>query len=236
MELLKINNLTIGYQTPIMQNLNFKLNSGEYLCIIGENGSGKSTLVKTILNLTPPLSGSIEWAIPKNEIGYLPQQTVVQRDFPATVMEVVMSGFQNKAFHPFYTKAEKQQARDNLEKLGISNLENRCYRELSGGQQQRVLLARALCGQQKILFLDEPISGLDPLATTEMYELVKKLHNEGVAIVMISHDIAASLKYATHILFADKQPQYFTNSEFKKSELGKKYTQHVGGHIGGHND
>ena len=219
-----------------MENINFNVSDKDYICIIGENGSGKSTLVKTILNLIKPLSGEIEWKIERKEVGYLPQQTIIQRDFPATVMEVVLSGFQNKAFHPFYTKSEKQEAKQNLIKLGIENLEKNCYRELSGGQQQRVLLARALCGSQKILFLDEPISGLDPKATLEMYEIVKKLNDEGVAIVMISHDVSVSLKYATHILFAEKQPKFFTKKEFQQNELGKKYITKLGGHVGGHDE
>ncbi|MBR4270804.1 MAG: ABC transporter ATP-binding protein [Clostridia bacterium] len=239
MNLIKVKNLSVGYDKKIvLENLNFDINEKDYICIVGENGTGKSTLIKTILGLLSPIKGTIEYNISRNEIGYLPQQTSVQKDFPATVMEVVMSGFQNRCkFRPFYNKEEKQEARTNLAKLNIANLEKQCYRELSGGQQQRVLLARALCSAQKILLLDEPITGLDPLATQEMYALIKGLNQSGITIIMISHDIKCALKDASHILFATNPPFYGTKTEYEKSDLHKKYnTHHVGGHIGGHDD
>ena len=237
MKLIQIKNLSVGYdKNVILKGLNFSINSGDYICIIGENGAGKSTLIKTILNLLSPIEGDIEFVnVARNEIGYLPQQTIVQRDFPATVTEVVMSGFQNRCkFRPFYSKEEKQQAKNNLEKLGILNLAKKCYRELSGGQQQRVLLARALCSTQKLLLLDEPITGLDPIAADEMYALIKKLNKSGIAIVMISHDIKTALKDASHILFTAQTPFFGTKAEFEKSDLYTKYSHHIGGHIGGH--
>ena len=169
-------NVTIGYdKNPILKNLSFQINKGDYLCIVGENGAGKSTLIKSILGLVPVIDGKIEFGddLKKTQIGQLPQQTVVQKDFPVTVFEVVMSGFQNQMkLRPFHTKKEKQEARENLKKLGMEELEKRCYRELSGGQQQRVLLARALCGTQKVLLVDEPTAGLDPIATNEMYDII----------------------------------------------------------------
>ncbi len=197
-------NLTLGYNSKvILENLSFSVNSGDYLCIVGENGSGKSTLMKTLLHLLKPLGGSIRTGdgLLADEIGYLPQQTEVQRDFPASVREIVLSGCQSRCGRrPFYNKAEKQLAHDTMEKLGILPLKHRCYRELSGGQQQRVLLARALCATQKMLLLDEPVTGLDPQATKEMYELIKTLNDDGITIIMISHDIETALQYATHIL------------------------------------
>ena len=197
-------NLTLGYNSKvILENLNFSVNKGDYLCIVGENGSGKSTLMKTLLHLLKPMAGTIRTGdgLLADEIGYLPQQTEVQRDFPASVREIVLSGCQSRCGRrPFYNKAEKQLARDTMEKLGILPLERRCYRELSGGQQQRVLLARALCATQKMLLLDEPVTGLDPEATKEMYELIKTLNEDGITIIMISHDIDTALQYATHIL------------------------------------
>ena len=235
---IKCNKISIGYdKTPNLSNLTFSVHAGDYLCIVGENGSGKSTLIKTILGLIPTVSGKIEFGenLSRREIGYLPQQTIVQRDFPATVMEVVMSGFQNRSlFRPFYSKKEKQEAKDNLKKLGIENLAKTCYRELSGGQQQRVLLARALCGAQKMLLLDEPVTGLDPLATEEMYDLIKKLNDDGVTIIMISHDINSAIKYASHILYVKENPIFDTKKNFLKSEVAQIYKNYVGGHIGGH--
>jgi zinc transport system ATP-binding protein len=205
MPLLECKDLCLGYNKNILvKNLNFCVNAGDYLCIVGENGSGKSTLMRTILGLQKAIDGQIIFGdgLQKNQIGYLPQQTQVQRDFPASVLEIVISGCQASAgFRPFYSKAEKQTAFKNMKRLGILPLAKRCYRELSGGQQQRVLLARALCATQKMLLLDEPITGLDPNAAEEMYRLVKDLNqNDRISIIMISHDVNVALKDATHIL------------------------------------
>ena len=202
---LTCQNLCVGYDgKSVLQDLDFEVFAGDYLCIVGENGSGKSTLMKTILGLLSPISGRILTGdgLRKNEIGYLPQQTVVQKDFPASVREIVLSGCQGRCgSRPFYNKEEKQLALDAMDKMQITQLAKRCYRELSGGQQQRVLLARALCATRKMLLLDEPVSGLDPKVTAEMYALIEKLNCEdGITVIMISHDIAAAVQYASHIL------------------------------------
>ena len=202
---LTCQNLCVGYDgKPVLQDLSFQVFAGDYLCVVGENGSGKSTLMKTILGLQPPVSGRILTGdgLRKNEIGYLPQQTMVQKDFPASVREIVLSGCQGRCgSRPFYNKEEKQLALDAMDKMQITQLAKRCYRELSGGQQQRVLLARALCATQKMLLLDEPVSGLDPKVTAEMYALIEKLNCEdGITVIMISHDVAAAVQYASHIL------------------------------------
>mgnify|MGYP003571302596 CR=1 FL=1 len=215
---LECSNLTLGYESKVViKNLSFSVNSGDYLCIVGENGSGKTTLMKTILHLLKPLEGTIttgDGLLP-DEIGYLPQQTYVQRDFPASVKEIVLSGNQSRCGRrPFYTKQEKQLALSNMEKLGISELANRCYRELSGGQQQRVLLARALCATQKMLLLDEPVSALDPAAQEEMYRLIAELHKSGITIIMISHDVESSLRYATHVLHIGEEIFFGTKAAF----------------------
>ena len=225
---LKCENLNLGYDgTVIVNNLSFSVNAGDYLCIVGENGSGKSTLMKTLLNLQSPMGGSIETGdgLLRNQIGYLPQQTVVQRDFPASVKEIVLSGCQARnSFRPFYSKEEKKLAADNMEKMGVTQFAKRCYRELSGGQQQRVLLARALCATQKLLLLDEPVSGLDPIVTAEMYALIEELNRKDkITIIMISHDISAALKYATHILHIGKENFFGTKQEYLKSEIGKDF-------------
>ena len=219
-------NASLGYDgKPIVTGLNFTVNAGDYLCIVGENGSGKSTLMKTILNLTPPLAGSIYMeGLKPTQIGYLPQQTQVQRDFPASVLEIVLSGFQGqRGWRPFYTKEEKAAASANLKKLGLEGFERRCYRELSGGQQQRVLLARALCATQKCLLLDEPISGLDPKATAQMYEIIEQLHREGITIIMISHDVGVALADATHILHIGKHLFFGTKEGYLHSGIGRAF-------------
>lgn len=209
MSQLECKNLTLGYGTKtVIENLSFSVNKGDYLCIVGENGSGKTTLMKTILRLLKPLAGTINTGdgLLPDEISYLPQQTDVQRDFPASVREIVLSGCQSRCGkRPFYNKAEKQLALAAMEKLGITHLAKKCYRELSGGQQQRTLLARALCAAQKMLLLDEPVTGLDPAATQEMYDLIEQLNKDGITIIMISHDIEAALKHASHVLHIGKE-------------------------------
>lgn len=219
--------LSIGYEgKEVLSDLNFSIHPGDYLCIVGENGAGKSTLMKTILGLLPPIGGEILFGdgLQKNEIGYLPQQSLVQRDFPASVREIVLSGFQGRmGLRPFYTKEEKAQAKENMERMHVTEFSSRCYRELSGGQQQRVLLARALCATQKILLLDEPVAGLDPKVTAEMYDIIRQLNEEGVTIIMISHDIHAALNDATHILHVDRHYFFGTKEEYKKSEKGRRF-------------
>ena len=229
MPLLLCSDLILGYEgKTIISGLSFSVDTGEYLCIVGENGSGKSTLMKTILKLKTPVSGQINTGegLKQSEIGYLPQQTVVQKDFPASVIEVVRSGCLNRCgLRPYYSRQEKRMADENMEKLGISALAKRCYRELSGGQQQRVLLARALCATRKILLLDEPAAGLDPGASLEMYALIKGLNDSGITIVMISHDIAASVIYASHILHIGQSTTLFngTTANYLESEAGRFY-------------
>ncbi len=210
MSLINITNLKVGYDNqPVLSDINLKIEAGDYLCIVGENGSGKSTLMKTMLGLLPAISGSIEFGegFRQTEIGYLPQQSDVQRDFPASVFEIVLSGCQSRlGGRFFYTRDDKALAEENLKKLGIMNLKNRCYRELSGGQQQRVLLARALCATKSLLLLDEPVAGLDPQVTEEMYELIKQLNDEGLTIIMISHDIVNVRTYANKIFDVNRLP------------------------------
>ena len=221
MALLTCRDLSIGYDgREIVRDLNFKIEPGDYLCIVGENGSGKSTLMKTILGLLSPLSGRIELVdgLKRNEIGYLPQQTEVQKDFPASVWEIVLSGCQNRmGARPFYGKAEKEIAAANIEKMGISHLMGRCYRELSGGQQQRVLLARALSATKKMILLDEPVSGLDPLVTEEMYDLIDKINREDrITVVMITHDLSAALRYADHVLHVSGSAFFGSIDDYKR--------------------
>ena len=229
MALLTVKNLKLGYEgTTVAEGLNFTVNSGDYLCIVGVNGSGKTTLMKTILHLNPPISGKIETGegLKSSEIGYLPQQTEIQRDFPASVWEIVLSGnLGHGGLRPFYTKEEKAAAKRNIEKMGITDLTKRCYRELSGGQQQRVVLARALCATSKMLLLDEPVSGLDPTATAEMYDLIYGLNKEGITVIMISHDIKAALKYATHILQIGKDNFFGTKEEYLKSGAAEQFNE-----------
>ena len=228
MALLTCRDLALGYDgREIVRGLNFEVNAGDYLCVVGENGSGKSTLMKTLLGLLQPIGGVIQTGdgLLRNEIGYLPQQTEVQRDFPASVWEIVLSGCGNRmGARPFYNQDDKERAKRNIERMGISKFTKRCYRELSGGQQQRVLLARALCATSKMLLLDEPVAGLDPVVTTEMYDLIEELNKkDGITVIMISHDIAAAIKYADHILHVAGHVFFGTKEEYLNSDIASGF-------------
>lgn len=223
MALIKVSGVSLGYENKtIVSDLNFEVNQGDYLCIVGENGSGKSTLMKTLLGQKSVTAGKISFGdgLKQKEIGYLPQQTEVQKDFPASVKEIVFSGCLNGCgLRPFYSKEQKKLVAETMEKLNISDLANSCYRELSGGQQQRVLLARALCASKKLLVLDEPVAGLDPVVTKNLYKLIKDINKSGITVIMVSHDIHAAIEFASHILHIGNKPLFFgTKEDYKKSD------------------
>ena len=226
MKILECRKLNIGYgEKSICKDINFTVESGQYICVIGENGCGKSTLLKTILGLNKPVSGKVVFdkEFNKKYIGYLPQQTDAQRDFPAIVREIVLSGFINKmGFRPFYNKAEKEKANEILKSLGILELSNRSYRELSGGQQQRVLLARALCATNDLLVLDEPTNALDVRSRNKLYSLISELNKGGLTVIMVSHNIENVINNATHIVYLkDKLEFAGTREEFLQTEYAK---------------
>ncbi len=213
MSLIECKNLTVSYENrTVLDNLSFAVEEGDYLSIIGENGSGKTTLLSVLLGLKKVQSGEILFqnGLRPDRIGYLPQQKEAQKDFPASVYEVVLSGCLNRrGLRPFYSKAEKKRALDAMEKLGISELKDRCYRLLSGGQQQRTLLARALCATGKLLVLDEPVTGLDPVAASELYRILGELNEQGIAIVTVTHDIREAVKLSKHILHLHRDSVFF---------------------------
>lgn len=229
MAMITCKDVSFSYEGNVVaSDLNFRVNSGDYLCIIGENGSGKSTLMKGLLRLKQPKEGLISLGdgLKANEIGYLPQQTAAQKDFPASVYEVALSGrLSIRGLRPFYTNEDKRMVMENLEKLGIADLKNRCYRELSGGQQQRVLLCRALCATKKLLLLDEPVAGLDPAVTEELYRFIRKINlDTGITIIMISHDIPSAMKYASHILhLKNKQVFFGRTEEYKCTDIRTRF-------------
>jgi len=229
MAILECRDLCFAYEGKrVLEGVNFSLQAGDYLCVVGENGSGKSTLIKGLLGLKAPEEGSISFSqgLKATEIGYLPQQTQIQRDFPASVYEVVLSGCLNslgRRLH--YPKALRQRAMENMERLGIEELRDESYQQLSGGQQQRVLLARALCATKKLLLLDEPVTGLDPIASGEMYNLIKLINLcDGISVIMVSHDLHEAVRYATHILhLGHRQLFYGTAAEYKESDLARRF-------------
>jgi len=227
--LITCEDVALAYEGKVViSDLNFEVNSGDYLCIVGENGSGKSTLIKGLLRLKATQRGQIIFGqgLTVKGIGYLPQQTLVQKDFPASVHEIVMSGrLSSRGIRPFYSRKDKSIALENMERLDLGHLRNRCYRELSGGQQQRVLLARALCSTEKILILDEPVSGLDPLVTQEMYRIIEKINREiGITVIMVSHDVKSAVNYASHILHLKNTQVFFGKTEeYVKTNAGKGF-------------
>jgi len=229
MPLITVQNASFRYDgKEVVRDLHFQVERGNYLCVVGENGSGKSTLVKGLLGLKTPFSGSIAFSegLSAREIGYLPQQKDVQRDFPASVMEVVLSGTLNSlGARPFYTRKQRETAQAHLACVGLDSLKNASFRNLSGGQQQRALLARALAATQKLIILDEPIAGLDPLATSEMYRLIQHVNRDhGVTIIMVSHDPHAAAHEASHILHLENKQLFFgTAAEYRKNDIGKRF-------------
>ncbi|MBP5600083.1 MAG: ABC transporter ATP-binding protein [Lachnospiraceae bacterium] len=230
MALIKASNLSVGYRgVAVCDNISFEVEKGDYLCIVGENGSGKSTLVKTILGLIPPVKGKIVKGneLNQNEVGYLPQQSESSAIFPASVEEIVLSGFQGRLSRRFfYSKKEKELADKFIEKMNISNLRKKLFSTLSGGQRQKVLLARAMCACERLLLLDEPVTGLDPLAQKELYREISKVNIEDkTAIVMISHDIENVLEYANKILYIGNEVFYGKKEDFLKSKLGMAFAE-----------
>lgn len=230
MALITCQDASFAYEgNTVVKNLNFEVNPGDYLCVVGENGSGKSTLIKGLLRLKTPQNGSILMSegLKANEIGYLPQQTAAQKDFPASAFEVVLSGrLSARGVRPFYSREDKEAAEKNIKRLGIQKLRNHCYRELSGGQQQRVLLARALCAMRKVVLLDEPVAGLDPVATQDLYHIIKQINEElGITIIMVSHDIHSAVNYASHILHLRNEQLFFgTTAKYLESPVSTIFT------------
>ncbi len=228
MSLIICDNVSLAYgKQAVLSDLSFTVERGDYLCVVGENGSGKSTLVKTLLGLLSPVSGSIRFGngLTRNSIAYLPQQNAAQKDFPASVMEVVLSGrLSSKKLISFYNSHDREVAKGVMERLAITDLASRSFRELSGGQQQRVLLARALSSESEVLLVDEPTTGLDPLVTADLYQLIKEVSVSGKTVIMVTHDIASAVKYATHILHLHHKPLFFgTKEDYINSEVGRGY-------------
>jgi zinc transport system ATP-binding protein len=238
--LITVANAAFSYNgTTVVADINFTLNSGGYLCVIGENGSGKSTLVKGLLGLKAPDAGQIVFAnnLTRRQIGYLPQQNAISRDFPASVEEVVLSGRLGQGnVRLLTTKTDKRLAHAALEQLGVADLRRAVYGELSGGQQQRVLLARALSTASdtlKALILDEPMNGLDPTIKAELYSLIDELNRtSGVAIIMVTHDLQSALAHASHILLLERKQLFFGSAhDFEHTSAGQELLRDAcGGH------
>ena len=203
-KLFEARGLRLGYGSRLLAPCpDFAVRGGDFLCIVGPNGCGKTTLLKVMAGLIDPLDGTAELApgLARGGLGYVPQQPPAQRDFPASVREVVQSGCQSsRGWRPFYTLAERRLCARAMVRLGVASLARRCYRELSGGQRQRVLLARAICADRRLLLLDEPTNGLDPEASADLYAALRSFNADGLAVAMVTHDVAPALACATHVL------------------------------------
>ncbi len=232
MALIAMNNVTIAFEGAVaVDSVSLEVQRGDYLVIVGENGSGKSTLMRAMLGLVKPRSGRITYGdgLVKNRIGYLPQQTAAQRDFPASVEEVVMSGCVNRmGGRFFYGRVDREKALRSMRLLDVEKYRKKAYRSLSGGQQQRTLLARALCATDAMLLLDEPVTGLDPAAAQEFYDVIRELNRvHGVAVVMVSHDVGAALRDARTVLAMDRGMDFFgPAAEYKRRFMGKEVAAH----------
>ncbi|NLG02932.1 MAG: metal ABC transporter ATP-binding protein [Clostridia bacterium] len=228
MPILTCEHVRIKYENrEVISDVSFQINTGDYLCIVGDNGAGKTTLLKALLNMKTIQDGTISFdaSLGQNDIGYVSQQNDINKDFPASVYEVVMSGCLNKhGFSPFYHEDEKRRAQEILTRLGLFDIKFQSFQQLSGGQQKRVLLARALLSSSKLLFLDEPVAALDPIATNEFYEVISQLNQEGMTIIMISHDIHSSIHHASHILHLSGSSYFFgTTNDYLTSSFGQTY-------------
>ncbi|MFA6947889.1 MAG: metal ABC transporter ATP-binding protein [Eubacteriales bacterium] len=227
-KLIECVGVSVAYEhITALDGATFDIESGDSISVVGENGSGKSTLLSCILGLRVPDKGEVRYyGINRREIGYLPQSSAVSDDFPASVNEVVLSGTLNRRdgfSFGFYTSADRRCAEENLALLGISGLKRKSYRNLSGGQRQRVLLARALCASRRLLILDEPATGLDPVVTDEFYGLIERLHKGGLTVLTVSHDIGYAMRYSTKILHLGTAVKFFgTTDEYRKTELYRR--------------
>ena len=232
MSLIEYKNVSFSYEgAPVLRGINFSVDAGDYLCIVGENGTGKSTLLRGLLRLKNPSDGKIRFGdgLKSTHIGYLPQQTAAQKDFPASVYEVVLSGRLNSlGWRPFFSAHDKAVVAEKMRLLNIDSLKNQCYRNLSGGQQQRVLLARALCATKKLLLLDEPVTGLDPVISSELYKIIKDINGtHGITIIMVSHDVCGAIDEANKVLHLGDQSQLFfgTPSDYLQTSFGQYFAK-----------
>jgi zinc transport system ATP-binding protein len=230
MTLITCENLGFCYEgSLVVSAIDCTVDAGDYLCVVGENGSGKSTLIKGMLGLLPPSEGTISYGegLKPKDIGYLPQQSAIQRNFPASVLEVVLSGRLSRlGLSPFYSKTDRAAARQALALLGIEDIAKHSFSLLSGGQQQRVLLARALCAAPdglRILILDEPMNGLDPHVKSELYATIDELNaSQGIAVIMVTHDIQTAVKHASHMLVLAGSQEFFGNAHaFQHTQIGQ---------------
>ena len=217
MTILEAKKLSVAINSnAIISNLSFKLEEGDFLCVVGENGSGKTTLIKAIIGEIP-IKGEIKFkSLKRSEIGYISQRSQASDNFPASVFEIVCSGSLNKSsFGPSYSKEVKTQAKQTLAELKIQKLTNRNFSELSGGQRQKVLLARALMATKKLIILDEPSNNLDRKSRAELYDLLNQINQRGVSIIMVTHDLDHGNLIGNKILsLSGKLPFFGTVGEY----------------------
>ncbi len=220
MVILNVKDLCVSYGiNSVLENINFEINQGEYVCLVGENGTGKSTLLKTIVGLKDKTSGVIKLNVELDKISYIAQVNTNGDNFPATVKEIILTGFQKSKGKLFYTKENHKKVEELAEMLGITKILNSKIGSISGGQKQRVMIARALCKDPKVLFLDEPFSGLDVNITKELYKLIKDLNEKfNITILMATHDLKQIKNEAKRIIALNKVVIYDGNVENWRGE------------------
>jgi len=239
MPIIEIKNLSFSYEKQtILENIDLEVQEKDFLAIIGPNGGGKSTLLKLILGINSVKNGTVRTfgeAPKKNlaKIGYVPQNTNVNTDFPIKVIEVVLMGHIGTKRPLFgYANEEKMCALGALAQVGMEKFANEKIGSLSGGQRQRVMIARALCAHPQILILDEPTASIDVEGQKQIYELLEQL-NSHITIIVVSHDISVIMQYANTVVHINKTLSSHEisnlksekNDHFCEVELFKKFKE-----------
>ncbi|MEN8230756.1 MAG: ATP-binding cassette domain-containing protein [Bacteroidota bacterium] len=218
--LVQIKEMDVAYQRQVvLTNVSLSVNDRDFIGIIGPNGGGKTTLVRVILGLLKPHRGTIEYTIERSDIGYLPQVSQVDEQFPITVREVIASGLEHGLkVGKSYRSTEKYKIDNTLEKVGLNTLHSRSIGELSGGEFQRTMLARAIISSPKLLVLDEPDTHVDNRFEMELYGLLKEL-NENMTILLVTHDIGTISPYIKSIACVNRDLHYHSSNEISEEQL-----------------
>jgi zinc transport system ATP-binding protein len=224
--LIKLENIDAGYEGKrILNSVNFEVRENDFIGIIGPNGGGKTTLLKVILGLISPMKGSIQYFFSdenqsfRSYIGYLPQQTSIDKKFPISVKEVVLSGLvSKKRFFRKFSDEDRDRVDHILERTGIKELKNQPVGELSGGQLQRVFLARAIISSPRLLILDEPDTFVDNRFEHELYDSLAELNKE-IAILLVSHDVGTISSYIKTIACVNGNLHYHASNKISSEQL-----------------
>lgn len=224
--LIQLQHICVGYDgKEVLKDVNLTVYDKDFLGIIGPNGGGKTTLIKTILGLKKPSSGEITFfrhgaAVSSIRMGYLPQYNKIDKSFPISVYEVILSGLRKKVWER-YSKAQHQAVNDMLHRMGLESLGQRPIGSLSGGQLQRTLLGRAIISEPDAVILDEPNTYIDKRFEAHLYQLLEEINRES-AIILVSHDIGSVLQNVRSIACVDGSLDYHPDTELPEGWLEDK--------------